>query len=490
MKTTVLAAMLIAWAVGAPALEVALVADRISVDASAAPLQDILRDLAAAGIRVQADPRINPPVTARFRDRDVEKGLQRLLADLDYVLLWEVVRGPAGPIPRLAEVRVFRKGEEHLMRPVPAPDQPPKPAPGTAGTVTYVRGDVLVMLRPGADAAAVKRVLAAAGGTIVDSIPELGIYRIRITSGADAYDVARALAGHPDVRHAEPNLAYSTPSPVPLPDGAPPAALARSTVPAKGAPAVAVLDTGYDPGVGLSNLVVASLDALNPARPITDSQGHGTQMALLAGGAVQPAGLTGTASSASTPVIAIRAFDDKGYASSYSLMQSMVFALNNGARVISMSWSSSQHSGFMESSMAYAASNGAVLVAAAGNTPSGLATYPAAYPGVIGVGASLPDGSVWSNSNYGASVALSAPGVASLPVGYQGPPGAYAGTSISAAFVANTVARYLAAHPSASAQQAALALTSALSTPSGSGGTARYGAGLLDAAAVARLMGK
>lgn len=489
MKNAILTSALIAWAAAVPGLEVSLVADRVSIDARAVPLQNILLELAGSGIRIQADPRINPPVTVRFRDRDAEKGMQRLLGDLDYVLLWEVVRGPVGPVTRLAEIRVFRKGEEHLMQPIAPPPAPPKPVPGSAGTVTYVRGDVLIMLRPGADSAALKRVLAAAGGTVVDSIPELGIYRIRITSGADAFDVARALADHPDVRHAEPNLAFPAPSPFALPGGAPPAGTVRSASPPAGAPAVAVLDTGYDPAAGLSNLVVASLDALSPARPIGDSQGHGTQMAMLAGGVVQPWGMTGTTSSTAMPVIAIRSFDDKGYASSYSLMQSMMFALNNGASVISMSWSSPQQSGFMEASMAYASSNGAVLVAAAGNDPTGQATYPAAYPGVIGVGAALADGSAWSNSNYGVSVALSAPGTASLPVGYNGPPGAYVGTSISAAFVANTVARYRAAHPGATAQQAVQALTSALSTPSGSGGAVRYGAGLLDASAVQRLLG-
>ena len=55
---------------------------------------------------------------------------------------------------------------------------------------------------------------------------------------------------------------------------------------------------------------------------------------------------------------------------------------------------------------------------------------------------------------------LYAPGFASLPVGYKGDPGAYAGTSISAAFVANIIANYLSQNPEATKQEILSALSS------------------------------
>ena len=76
---------------------------------------------------------------------------------------------------------------------------------------------------------------------------------------------------------------------------------------------------------------------------------------------------------------------------------------------------------------------------------------------------------------------LAAPGSASMPVGYQGPAGNYAGTSIASAYVSRELALYLNRHPDATASQAISALTAALSP-----GTTNYGAGNLDAAAVAR----
>ena len=79
---------------------------------------------------------------------------------------------------------------------------------------------------------------------------------------------------------------------------------------------------------------------------------------------------------------------------------------------------------------------GLFIVASAGNEPTGKPIYPAAYSSVIGIGALRPDGKKWGKSNYGDFVEFEAPGFAKLPVGYKGEPGIYAGTSISAAFVA------------------------------------------------------
>jgi hypothetical protein len=90
-----------------------------------------------------------------------------------------------------------------------------------------------------------------------------------------------------------------------------------------------------------------------------------------------------------------------------------------------------------------------VVLASAGNEPTGRPVYPAAYSSVIGVGAEAPDGSRWDQSNYGDFVSVSAPGFARLPVGYKGEPGLYAGTSVAAAVAANRVARYLSDHPDA-----------------------------------------
>ena len=208
------------------------------------------------------------------------------------------------------------------------------------------------------------------------------------------------------------------------------------------------MDSGLLAAYADSPFVRATFDAVAPNEAAGDALGHGTQMALVAAGVVTPLGAAPEAS-AGTPVVAVRAFDDNGFTSTYTLIRGIDYAVRNGARVLSLSWGSETSSDLLESAMDYAADKGLVLIAAAGNAPTGEPVYPAAYDSVIGVGALNPDGKAWEQSNQGDFVALSAPGLADLPVGYQGDPGVYAGTSIATAYVARRVAAILNQNPEA-----------------------------------------
>ncbi len=220
---------------------------------------------------------------------------------------------------------------------------------------------------------------------------------------------------------------------------------------------MAVLDSGWTSNPEMNDFILASLDAFDPDQPISDDLGHGTQMAMLAAGVVKPYGVQGEADTAN-PVIPVRTFDENGFTSNYSLMRGIDFALQNGAKVMSLSWGTPTQSAFLEDAFKDAASRGLIIVASAGNEPIGQAIYPAAYESVIGIGALAPDGQKWQNSNYGEFVELYAPGFADMPVGYKGDPGMYAGTSISAAFVANQIAVFLSQNPQATKEDILKAL--------------------------------
>jgi subtilisin family serine protease len=213
---------------------------------------------------------------------------------------------------------------------------------------------------------------------------------------------------------------------------------------------VAVLDSGWREDPAYANVVVAAYDALAPDTPIDDAVGHGTQMALIASGQIRPSGAEGQTKNTGVPVVAVRIFDESGYTASSVLMRGIDFALKAGARVISLSWGAAAPSTFIEQAVHMARDRGAVVVAAVGNDNTGQPVYPAAFEGVVGVGALNPDGTVWPRSNQGDFVALLAPGFASLPVGSQGePPGAYAGTSIAAAYTAGRLALEMSRNPAA-----------------------------------------
>jgi len=149
-----------------------------------------------------------------------------------------------------------------------------------------------------------------------------------------------------------------------------------------------------------------------------------------------------------------------------------------------MSWGSAASSDFLHDTLKKAQAKGMILVAAAGNEPTGKPVYPAAFPEVISVGALGADGSIWSESNYGSFIDVTAPGSASLPVGHNGPPGAYGGTSISSAYTAKTIAAYRQRNPDATAEQVQSKFISSLSDLGAPGRDAYYGNGALDNAAV------
>ncbi len=476
--------------VGVPAAETAnpevrIVADKLSVHARNVPLLAILQQFQDAGVRVRMDSRVNPSITAHFDNKDMYQALASLLADCDYGIVWSRIDGPAGPLKRISQIDVFKSGDRSHIQPLPGGDGLLKrqQEPIQDKPVMVVKDEVLIRLRRGTALAAFQALLARIGGTAVDSLPALGIYRVRLTPGSNLADVLKQLAASPEVEGAEPSLVYKTPDPARSAGDAPAAARTSALRKPGQTAAVAVLDTGLMAEAGLKDAVIATLDAFDPERPISDSQGHGTQMALLASGAVTPLGMAEAADM--VPVVSIKAFDDNGYASSFGLMRSMLFSLDQNARVISLSWGSETDSRFVGDAIDYVGSHGAIVVAAAGNEPTGSPVYPAARANVIAVSAFTPSGEPWPNSNYGSFVTLSAPAYANLPVGYKGPPGSYAGTSIATAFTANALARYFALHPNATAAQATAALTRALTPVTGD---TRYGAGKLDQAALAAFL--
>ena len=93
--------------------------------------------------------------------------------------------------------------------------------------------------------------------------------------------------------------------------------------------------------------------------------------------------------------------------------EGLIYAANSGARVVSMSLGGPRPHQALLDAVNYAASKGLVIVASAGNsqqTNPGVANYPAAYPNVIGVGATNIQDQIAPFSSQGSWVDLVAPG--------------------------------------------------------------------------------
>jgi len=153
-----------------------------------------------------------------------------------------------------------------------------------------------------------------------------------------------------------------------------------------------------------------------------DVLGHGTLCAGVAAAVGNnEIGITGVAWNCK--IMDIKAADDIGAVNVKKATEGIVYAVDHGAKVLSMSWGFTGLPGFFTDAMDYAYYQGCVLVAACGNFGSSTVFYPAGSENVIGVSATNQndercDKEDWDpnnisdieGSNYGYFLDVAAPG--------------------------------------------------------------------------------
>ena len=206
---------------------------------------------------------------------------------------------------------------------------------------------------------------------------------------------------------------------------------------------VAILDTGIDTGHSDLNVVdgynfVKSGRTLNTAA-YNDDNGHGTHCAGIVAALDNDNGVIGVAPG--TNLWAVKVLNKQGLGSYTNIISAIDWCIGK-VDVISMSFSGGYSSG-LETACQEAYDAGIVLVAAAGNSGSDKAEYPAGYSTVISVGATGKSDLLASWSNYGNEMDLVAPGV-SIYSTYKGDTyKTLSGTSMACPHVAGTVALVL-----------------------------------------------
>lgn len=94
-----------------------------------------------------------------------------------------------------------------------------------------------------------------------------------------------------------------------------------------------------------------------------------------------------------------------------SIIRGIIYAADNGADVMSMSFGGSFYSELLYDAIDYAYNKGVVIVAAAGNEGTDSPLFPAAFDNVIAVAATDSKDQKTNFSNYGSWVDVAAPGV-------------------------------------------------------------------------------
>ncbi len=290
-----------------------------------------------------------------------------------------------------------------------------------------------------------------------------GLYLFRFRESVPVEEVIQQLQSYAAVRYAEPDVRYSS-------SGLLEADPFTQTLEGAGSPVVvAVIDTGMDlrhaafadrlyvnageiAGDGLDNDGNGYVDDVHgydfherdgDPTGSADTGAHGTQVA---GRVVEGA------SDARVSILSLKVGPGP-WLSLSAIVEAIAYAVNQGARIINMSFGSSFASQALLEAVQYATQRGVLLVAAAGNSGTTVPGYPAAMPGVVSVAASDNTGRKTWWSSYGGTVDFTAPGENVTTTQFGGGTIQVSGTSFSSPLVAGVAARILAALPSLTPDQ-------------------------------------
>lgn len=129
------------------------------------------------------------------------------------------------------------------------------------------------------------------------------------------------------------------------------------------------------------------------------------------------------------------------------------YCINQGVRVISMSWGGGSYSATYQALFDYAASKNVICVAAAGNSSTNRVMYPAGFNKVIAVGSTASGDGISGFSNYGTWVDVMAPGstiYSTLPGNSYGN---LSGTSMACPLVSGLCALMISKNPNSTAAE-------------------------------------
>jgi len=323
--------------------------------------------------------------------------------------------------------------------------RPLKPSPPT--------DRVFVRFRQGVAPQNAETILQAGQFGKIRQIPRIGVYRVQTPPGMTLRETLLLLGRNPDVEYAGPdyrtrifavpndpyfmNYQYNLQNRGGILDVSPdiqPTLKAGADIKAtrawdetKGDASViiAFLDTGVDMShVELMNKVVSTgRDFVNGDMDATDDNSHGTWVAgIAAAEANNNEGIAGVAWNCQ--VLPVKVLDAEGNGYYDELIEGLIWASDNGAKVINISAGGDADDPALKAACKYAYDKKVVVVAAAGNDGVSV-SYPAAYDDyVLAVSATDTNDEHASFSSPGPQVDVAAPGVwilGPVPQWYAGP---------------------------------------------------------------------
>lgn len=240
---------------------------------------------------------------------------------------------------------------------------------------------------------------------------------------------------------------------------------------------LAMLDTGVGEH-GTLGKRVRQIDLITGDGPSIALHGHGTAVAaLMIGDDGVSQGIIPGAS-----LLSIRIADETGGSNTFLLAEGIVRAVDEGAQIINISMGSYGDSPLVQDAVAYAGEKQVLIVAAAGNEGFSTPSYPAAYEGVIAVGAVDAAGQHLAFSNTGDAIDVGAPGFDIMAAWPGEEYTSFSGTSAAAPLVTGALGATMTETQSGLLlpQQALTILENNMNAAGAPGNDPFYGGGNLD----------
>jgi thermitase len=397
--------------------------ERVSADITTWVVQVLHENVAAAtGWEIYVEPGAKERVSTKFKDRSPGEALSRLLGNLSYALLPQT-NGPS-------KLYVFRNSRSDATLQVKAAKKKK-----LIDETKPIENELIVKLKPGAN---IDDIAKALGAKVVGRLDDLNAYRLQFEDGASADAARKSLDANEKVESIENNYPISRPEQTAYLNQGSGAAMNLNVKPgdSNGKTIIGLIDTAVQRGGPMDAFLMGSESVAGEATPGTDYPTHGTAMlqALLLGA---QAGVNGQAT-LDLSVYHVDAYGNNANTTTFQLAQAVIKAMEAGANSLNISSGGPVNSPMLEQVIQLALKNGINIYAAAGNEPTGQPVYPAAIPGVTGVGALGRDGTPAPFSNFGEHVDIYGPGT--VPINFNNQPLWVSGTSPATAYEAGKIA--------------------------------------------------
>ena len=246
---------------------------------------------------------------------------------------------------------------------------------------------------------------------------------------------------------------------------------------------IAVVDSGIDSDhPDLVPNLVPGYNFISDTANADDDLGHGTQVAgIIAAKSNNGLGISGVAPGCK--MMPLKVLDANGEGTAADVAEAIIYAADNGCRVINLSLGTYAWSEALKEAVEYALSSNCVAVASAGNNAGDTPCFPAAYPSVISVTAVDYSSKPCFFSNRGMFIDVAAPGfdvhTTEMGGGYK----AVKGTSPAAAHVAGLAALLISSDHDISGGSVRAVVSATAADLSAAGWDSETGKGLVDCSA-------